>query len=244
MTRRWWAGPGISLLFHAALLLALFYAAAHPSHLAATAATPLRHLTFIYSATPGLPGAGGGDPAAAAPRRARQRESAPVDIAAPQSITRREPQPAAVVPVITAQDVDVMPGAPMAVDGSTVGKGAGPGAGAGRGPGMGPGEGPGSGDVYTAGVGGVTDPSLIHEVKPNYTADAMRARVQGLVIMEVTVLADGSVDPRRIRVTRSLEPGLDREARLAVGQWRFRPSMLLGKPVASRVLVELAFTLR
>jgi hypothetical protein len=31
---------------------------------------------------------------------------------------------------------------------------------------------------------------------------------------------------------------------IAVRQWRFRPSMLLGQPVAWRVTVELAFTLR
>jgi TonB family protein len=60
----------------------------------------------------------------------------------------------------------------------------------------------------------------------------------------VDVLANGSVDPRRIRITRSLDPGLDREATIAVRQWKFRPSMLLGQPVASRVTVELWFTLR
>jgi TonB family protein len=62
--------------------------------------------------------------------------------------------------------------------------------------------------------------------------------------MEVTVLANGTVDPASIRITRSLEPGLDREATMAVREWRFRPSQLLGRPVASRVIVELGFTLR
>ena len=109
---------------------------------------------------------------------------------------------------------------------------------------MGPGEGPGASDVYTAGVGGVSDPILIHEVRPNYTADAMRAKIQGVVIMDVVVLADGSVDAARIRITRSLERGLDQEAVTAVRQWRFRPSVYLGRPVASHVTVELGFTLR
>ena len=31
---------------------------------------------------------------------------------------------------------------------------------------------------------GVTTPILLHETKPNYTPEAMRARVQGLVVME------------------------------------------------------------
>jgi TonB family protein len=95
-----------------------------------------------------------------------------------------------------------------------------------------------------AGVGGVSDPKLLFEVKPNYTVDAMRAKIQGVVIMEVDVLANGTVDPRRIRITRSLDPGLDREAAIAVRQWRFRPSTRLGQPVASRVTIELSFMLR
>ena len=245
MTRRWWGGPGISVVLHAALFVVLLYVTVQPSSLTATpriAPTPAK---FVYIVRPGPEGSGGGDPLATTPRIAHLRDSAPapVPIVSPQSITNVEPPPVA-VPVITAQDVDVLPGAPMRVDGMTVGRGSGPGAGGGRGPGMGPGEGPGAGDVYTPGVGGVSDPKLIFEVKPNYTVDAMRAKIQGVVIMEVDVLADGSVDPQRIRITRSLEPGLDREAVIAVRQWRFRPSTLLGRAVAVRVIVEIGFTLR
>jgi len=244
MTRRWWGGPGLSVVLHAALFVVLIHVVAQPSKLAATVATPSIRTKFVYTVTPGPSGAGSGDPTAAAPRPARGHDSAPVPTVPAQSVTHVEPLPAAAVPVITAQDLDVLPGAPMPVDGSTVGRGTGPGAGAGRGTGMGPGEGPGAGNVYTAGIGGVSDPKLTYEVKPNYTVDAMRAKIQGVVIMEVEVLANGSVDPQRIRITRSLDPGLDREAVIAVRQWRFRPSMLLGQPVASRVIVELAFTLR
>ena len=244
MTRRWWGGPGISVVFHAALFVLLIYLAAHPSQAAATAAGASKPMRFVYTVTPGAPGSGGGAPTAAAPRALHQRPSAPVATVAPRTLPNVDPLPAALVPVLTAQDVDVLPGAPMPIDGSTLGKGSGPGAGGGRGPGMGPGEGPGAGDVYTAGVGGVSDPALIREVKPNYTVDAMRAKIQGVVILEVEVLANGTVDPNRIRITRSLDAGLDREAVLAVRQWRFRPSTLLGQPVACRVAVELAFTLR
>jgi len=244
MTRRWWGGPGISVALHAALFVVLLYLAAQPSQMAATAASAATRLKFVYTVTPGVPGAGSGRPDAARPRPARLRDSTPVAIVPPRSITSVEPPPAAAVPAIAAHDVDVLPGAPMAIDGDTVGAGTGGGPGGGRGPGMGPGEGPGAGDVYMAGVGGVSDPKLLFEVKPNYTVDAMRAKIQGVVIMEVDVLASGTVDPRRIRITRSLDPGLDREAAIAVRQWRFRPSMRLGQPVASRVTIELSFTLR
>jgi protein TonB len=246
MTRRWWGGPGISVVLHAALLVALIYAAAHPPRVAATAATASRRTRFVFTVTPAAGGGpGGGAPTAAAPRPAHLPErSRPLETIAPRALTTVDPLPVAPVPVIATPDVDFVPGAPMAVPGTTLGKGAGPGAGGGNGPGLGPGEGPGIGDVYEPGVGGVTDPKLLHEVKPSFTADAMRAKIQGVVVMEVVVLADGTVDPSRIRITRSLDRGLDQQAVIAVSQWRFRPSERLGKAVASRVLVELAFTLR
>ena len=81
-------------------------------------------------------------------------------------------------------------------------------------------------------------------MKPNFTVDAMRAKIEGRVVMDVVVLADGSVDPARMRITHSLDRGLDQQAVMAVRQWRFRPSLRFGKPVASRVIVELDFTLR
>jgi hypothetical protein len=39
---------------------------------------------------------------------------------------------------------------------------------------------------------GVDMPVLIHEVKPNYTAAAMRARIVGIVALEAIVSADGN----------------------------------------------------
>jgi protein TonB len=101
------------------------------------------------------------------------------------------------------------------------------------------------GDVFGPGDG-ATQPVLIREVKPHYTAQAMTAKLQGLVEMEAVVLADGSVDPASIRITRSLDStfGLDQQAIVAVKQWRFRPGTFKGQPVAVRVGVELSFTLR
>jgi len=160
-------------------------------------------------------------------------------------VTNMEPPPVTTVPMVAAQDVDVLPGTPMPIDGSTVGRGSGPRpGGGGNGPGIGPGDGPGVGEIHAPGTGGVSNPALLHEVRPNYTVEAMRGKVQGVVILEVIVLANGTVDPASIRITRSLEPGLDREATIAVRQWKFRPSQLLGRPVASRVVIELGFTLR
>ena len=243
MTRRWWGGPGLSLVIHAALLISLIHFAGLRARVDATNATSparIRFVSLVTSATGA--GSGGGAPAAALPRPARMRASRPLDVAPPRAFTSVEPLPVAAVPVIATEAVDMTLGAPLAVNGDSRGRGTGPGAGGGDGPGLGPGGGPG--DVYEPGVGGVSNPALIHEVRPNFTVDAMRARIEGLVVLEVVVRADGTVDPAAIRITRSLGYGLDREATIAVTQWRFRPSLRLGQPVASRVVVELAFEVR
>ena len=87
-------------------------------------------------------------------------------------------------------------------------------------------------------------PRLVREVKPNYTPDAMRAQVEGMVELEILVLEDGSVG--RVNIVRSLDArfGLDQEAINAVRRWRFDPGRRMGKAVATRVGVELSFNLR
>ena len=66
------------------------------------------------------------------------------------------------------------------------------------------------------------------------------------VEIEAVVRADGTIDPRSIRIVRSLDStfGLDREAIEAIKQWRFRPAVRKGQAVASFVTLELVFTLR
>ena len=85
---------------------------------------------------------------------------------------------------------------------------------------------------------------MLREVRPNYTADAMRAKVQGTVWVEAVVLQDGTVGEAKI--VRSLDStfGLDEEALKAARQWRFVPGTRFGQPVAVLVTIELTFTLR
>ena len=85
---------------------------------------------------------------------------------------------------------------------------------------------------------------MLKEVKPAYTAEAMRAKVQGVVWLRCIVLPDGTVS--RVEVVRSLDStfGLDQEAVKAARQWRFMPGTRLGEPVSVRVTIELTFTLR
>jgi protein TonB len=79
-------------------------------------------------------------------------------------------------------------------------------------------------------------PEVVKEVKPSYTAQAMRAGIQGTVEMKVTIGVDGKVSDAH--VIRSL-PMLDEAALTAVRKWEFKP---LPQPVA--VNIEMTFTTR
>jgi protein TonB len=89
----------------------------------------------------------------------------------------------------------------------------------------------------------VTYPRVIRDVKPQYTADAMRAQIQGAVFLECIVLPDGTVGD--VRVVKSLDStfGLDQEAIRAAKQWRFQPGTRDGVAVPVVVTIELTFTL-
>ena len=144
--------------------------------------------------------------------------------------------------------IEGAPGPPTQSLGSGTGGGAGSGIGTGIGSGTGSGLGPGSGGGTGGGVyqpgNGVTLPRILREVKPAYTSDAMRAKVQGTVLLQCVVRPDGSVSD--IQVLRSLDSvfGLDQEAIKAARQWRFAPGTRMGQAVPVQITIELTFTLR
>jgi TonB family protein len=90
----------------------------------------------------------------------------------------------------------------------------------------------------------VVPPRVLSQVTPSYTASAMRERIEGSVLLEAVVLEDGRVGD--VRVVRSLdtEHGLDDQAIAALRQWRFAPATRDGKPVSTRVTVQMHFTVR
>jgi TonB family protein len=83
---------------------------------------------------------------------------------------------------------------------------------------------------------------VLHQVRPEYTPEAMRAMVQGVVRLEAVVSTDGSVGP--VRVTGSLHPDLDVSAVAALKAWRFQPATLNGGAVAVLAEVEMSFALQ
>jgi TonB family protein len=126
--------------------------------------------------------------------------------------------------------------------GGGFGTGEGSGVGAGRGPGVGEGIGGGTGGGYYRPGGGVTAPVPVKQVRPDYPEEAMRERIQGSVVLEVVVRADGTPDV--LRVVEPIDRGpLDREAARAVRQWRFLPGRRNGVPVDVLVTVVVDFVL-
>jgi protein TonB len=90
-------------------------------------------------------------------------------------------------------------------------------------------------------VGGeLKAPALIERVEPDYPLLAIRAQVQGVVILEAVVDSQGRVED--VRVLRSI-PLLDRAAIEAVRQWRYSPLLLNGKPERFVLTVTVSFSL-
>ena len=87
-------------------------------------------------------------------------------------------------------------------------------------------------------------PKPLTNPKPRYTADAMRARISGKIVMQAVVLPDGTVGD--VQIVQALDPrsGLDDEAVETVRKWTFSPGTRDGQPVAVRVVIELDFNLR
>ena len=88
----------------------------------------------------------------------------------------------------------------------------------------------------------IVNPRLLREVRPQYTAEALNAKITGTVHLEMVVLPDGTVGD--VRITQWLDPGLNEESVKAARQWVFEPGTRFGEPVAVRVNRALDFNLR
>jgi protein TonB len=88
---------------------------------------------------------------------------------------------------------------------------------------------------------GMKAPKKIVNVEPVYPAIAQSARVQGVVILEAVLDANGRVDS--VRVLRSI-PLLDQAAVDAVRQWRFTPALLNNEAVPVVMTVTVNFALQ
>ena len=91
---------------------------------------------------------------------------------------------------------------------------------------------------------GVKLPKVVHEVKPEYTREAMEAGIQGRLSLQAVVLESGLVGDVEIVDSLDTVYGLDEQAVKAIRQWQFEPGTKDGKPVAVQVEVEFTFKLK
>jgi TonB family protein len=248
-------------LIHALALLVVFavFRYTPPGHMASSPmeSIPFHEIVWLNKPGPGGGGGGGGNRMPFPSRRANApvpvARARPTPVPVPSAKPAEMPPPALDLPARPNDVPMVLPGATdVAGDPLARGPGSGGGFGTGTGTGIGPGNGPGLGPGWGGGTGGgayrpgsgVTSPILIREVKPQYTAEAMRAKIQGSVLIECVVQPDGTVSD--LKIIKSLDPiyGLDQEALKAARQWRFRPGMRQGQPVPVLINIQLDFNLR
>ncbi len=245
--------------------LALMTTAARPSR-SNDIAPSTTQLVFLAMPGPGGGGGGGGRKALVAASAAQQkgvsRLRSPIPMRpvaerpAPTAADRPAPRPqtatvvAPVVPVpadtrdTTGEPVVAprQPESPGPGAYGEAGSGGGNGIGSGSGPGLGAGANGGAGGGPYRPGSGINPPSLVREVKPDYTEEARRRNMEGEVELEIVVRSDGSVGD--VTLLRGLGAGLDQRAVDAVRQWRFVPATRQGVPVDVVVQVSVEFRLR
>jgi protein TonB len=264
-TRPLGRAAAVSVVVHAGLfVLAVLLARHQPSggHAVDTREPIDRSVVYLAMPGPAGGGGGGGNRSVAPPRAAeatgRDRKTVPIARPPAQNVSAPEPEP---VPLLALAAIPVAAGSVAMAgviepsptsdpdargtgDGAGADRGSGSGVGPGRGPGLDDGTGGGSDEgTYRAG-NGVTAPRLLQSIRPQYTPDAMRARITGVVVLDCVVDANGQVE--RCRLQRSLDPrhGLDAEAIKAARLWTFVPGTRLGKAVPVFVRIELSFSIQ
>ena len=82
---------------------------------------------------------------------------------------------------------------------------------------------------------------VIYRVEPEYTADAREKKIEGTVVLTLTIDHEGL--PQNIHVKRSLYPSLDQSAIEAARKMRFEPAMKDGQPVSMFISVDFVFSI-
>jgi periplasmic protein TonB len=125
----------------------------------------------------------------------------------------------------------------------SMGNGHGGGVGNGNGNGVGPGEGWNTGGgVPNAGTGGYGTPACLYCPRADYSDEAMKVKVQGVVELIAVITPDGRVTD--VHVAKGLGLGLDEKAIEAVRTWRLKPALGPdGKPASVRQIIEVTFQL-
>ena len=98
-----------------------------------------------------------------------------------------------------------------------------------------------SGLVQSQQVFLTTPPKVIHQTEPEYTKEALDAKIQGTITLSAVVDVDGVAS--EIRLVQTLGKGLDEKAVDCLKQWRFYPATSYGKAFPAQVTIEVHFRL-
>jgi TonB family protein len=90
-------------------------------------------------------------------------------------------------------------------------------------------------------LGTVILPKVVRQVDPVYPLELIEEKINGKVVLEVDLAADGSLEDAR--VLRTDHPGFTEPALAAIRGWVFEPQRRDGKPEKCTITVEIAFTL-
>jgi protein TonB len=240
---------GTAILLHAAILALIFWVSARKI---ASYIAPKTTLTEIAPPPPMAPpkatamGGGGGQHGPTPVTKGEMPKLAATQLVPPNAPPMQEPK-ITIQPTIEVQkDLKMadskmpnlgMPNSPLI--GTSMGNGSGTGLGSGHGSGLGAGEGGNTGGGLRRIGGGVSAPVLIHEVEPEFSEEARKAKASGNVLVSLWV--DDKGNPSHVRVLRGVGMGLDEKAIDAVKQYKFKPAMEGGKPVTVELNVEVNF---
>jgi TonB family protein len=94
--------------------------------------------------------------------------------------------------------------------------------------------------IYKIGPG-IVPPKVLEKSEPKYTDEARAAKLEGTVTLTLVIGTDQRAHD--VKVTKSLDPGLDANAISSIETWRFQPGTKNGKRVPVRAAVEINFRL-
>jgi len=88
----------------------------------------------------------------------------------------------------------------------------------------------------------ITAPVKIHYPSPRYTEEGRQARITGVVILEVVIDREGNVVG--VKVLKGLPMGLTESAVETAREWKFKPALRGGEPVAMFLNLTIRFSLQ
>lgn len=97
-------------------------------------------------------------------------------------------------------------------------------------------------ELHNARENGIQAPKGIYMPEAEYTDQARRKKISGVVLLSFVVAKDGAVHDAS--VTKGVEESLDKQSLNTVSKWKFQPATRNGQPVAVRIQAEMSFRIR